>query len=142
MCPTVHCACCIKKLDAYFERARFVKQNFLKKFPPPRLFRIYFIISTRRWNEHDFRLRQEVGGTISSPSTLLEFFWHGANFRILNQHHRKRREPKFHGSSKTGSRLILINPGTFWMTYVELLNNSTWVIQKVPGLFLWKLQIN
>ena len=65
-----------------------------------------------------FYYEKKLAGRLVVHQHFSNFFWHGANFRILNQHHRKRREPKFHGSLITGSRLILINPVTFGMTHV------------------------
>ena len=63
-----------------------------------------------------FYYDKKLGGRFVVHKYFSNFFWHGANFRILAQHHRKRRKPKFHRSLIPGSRLILINPVTFVMT--------------------------
>ena len=60
-----------------------------------------------------FYYDKKLGGRFVVRKYFSNFFWHGANFRILNRHHRKRRVPKFQGCLITGSRLILINPDNF-----------------------------
>ena len=61
------------------------KRDFLiiilqKNFrPQPVIYNLFNILSPKiKWN--DFLLRKEVGGTISSRSTILEFCCHGADF--------------------------------------------------------------
>ena len=70
-----------------------------------------------------FYYDKKLGGRLVVRKYFSNFFWHGANFRIRAQHHRKRRKSKFHRSMLPGSRLILINPYTFGMTLVLILNS-------------------
>ena len=58
------------------------------------------------------------------PNLLLEFSWHGANFRIFNPHSLKRREPKLHKHPIVGSTKIFTILGTFYTPHVQRLLGS------------------
>ena len=94
----------------------------IKNFLGPYCFLINFIFVFKHGPKQTRFLAD--GGNCASRFVKrkhLEFSWHGANFRIQNQHGRKRRVAHFHKDLIIGSTKILINPGTFWMTYVYVL---------------------